>query len=242
MQITLSKQKVKKMAQILKEFSATQPHSLSQCYEVIAKLFDYKDWNTLSAALSPNLAQPSAVIQKNIYFEADNLSPLGYSPEYAVVALDSTILSQIRTNSAVSFSWDVSTKLRLGQETYGLASKPDVLKANIHVHPTSASSQVLSKDREVYFNIEAATTREKIFLQSYTFPLSVLDQALSLKNNSVYITTIGVIKLISWKNSVFLSPCTWSAVKEYLETSLAFMQISEEEYQELWDLLDAQHD
>ena len=240
MQVTLTKQKVKKMAQTLKEFSATspQPASLSQCYEVIAKLFESKDWNTLSASLSQDSVQASVVSQKNIYFEADNVSPMGYSPEYAMLSLDSTTLSQLKTNSAIIFSWDISSKLRLSQETYGLAAKPHVLKANVHVQSQNESFL----EKEVYFNIEAATDREKLFLQSYTFPLSLLEQALNLKNKTVGITTIGAVKLIYWKDSVFISPSTWSAVKEYLETSLAFMQISEEEYQELWDLLDAQHD
>lgn len=53
---------IKKQAKILKSFLSNQNQdiSLSSCYQAIAKMNGYKDWNTMSAELE-NQADPTAV-------------------------------------------------------------------------------------------------------------------------------------------------------------------------------------
>jgi hypothetical protein len=54
MQLSLNKELLKKQAKIMQEFIRLEngeKMKLSNCYECIAKMWGYKNWNTLSANL-----------------------------------------------------------------------------------------------------------------------------------------------------------------------------------------------
>lgn len=243
MQVTLTKQSVKKMAHLLKEFSTTDGgiKSLAQCYEVLAKMFDCKDWNTLSAKLHPE--QEIKHQSTRLFFEAENVSPLGSNPEYAEFVLTNTILANLQTNTATNFTLNVTDQVRLSWASFGLGLKPDLIEAKLHAGPVSYGfTDVAFKDREVYLHITAQLNKNRIVLQSYTFKLSLLEELFKSQATSPEVRIINETKVISWPQGFLITPSTWSATKEFLELSLAFMPLKEEEYQLIWDLVEDQND
>lgn len=243
MQVTLTKQNVKKMAHLLKEFSATAAaeKSLAQCYETLAKMFDCKDWNTLSAKLHP---EPELKLQSTrLFFEAENVSPLGSNPEYAEFVLTNKILANLQTNTAANFTLNVTDQVKLSWASFGLGPEPDLIEAKLHAGPASYGvTDVALKDREMYLHITAQLNKNRIVLQSYTFKLSLLEELFKLSIASPEIRIVNETKVISWSQGFFITPSTWSATKEFLELSLAFMPLTEEEYQLIWDLVEDKND
>lgn len=240
MQVTLDKQKLKKMAQILKEFHANtaQPGTLSQAYEVLAALFEQKDWNTLSAKLQPNAHEKHAASTnlKKIYFEAESVDPRHGSPEYAAISVGPELLHFLKTNPAQSVILDVSQALTLSWELIGLGIPPELIKASLVVENNSGQEKYL------HFDITVKEGKRYIDLQSYSFTLESITQIVENSSKGTEFKIINGFKVLAWPDGVFISPSSVSAVKEYLAQSLAFMVLQEEDYQLALDLLEGMPD
>lgn len=236
MQVTLDKQKLKKMAQILKEFHANtaQPGTLSQAYEVLAALFEQKDWNTLSAKLQPNTPEKSAAGTnlKKIYFEVDSVDPRHGSPEYAAISVGPELLHFLKTNPAQSVVLDVSQAITLSWELIGLGTPPDLIKASLILENNGG------KEKSLHFDVTVKEGKRYIDHQSYSFTLESITQIVENSQKGPELKISNGFKVLTWPQGTYISPGSGYAVKEHLSQSLAFMGLQEKDYQLALDLLE----